>query len=527
MRTHTIKILLALLLTVSAVTAQAQKNVPKAPFDIVLENSRFLGVYDSPQAVQVALRVRNNQPMESTMPVRWELRRLPSGEVLDKGQITLTSPSGETSWTVLPFPKGAGYGLYEYTARSPDGKIHTESARAAVMRQPPGDREMDNLGFNIHVVGTGNALALRRLGVRWARIDFNWNFTTSRDGIPWGFFDKQVDIGDFYGLKLLPNLCYIPKWAEKPDGLFDPKDHADYVSKILTRYKGRLPAFDIWNEPPESMNKIWADDCKAVYEAARAADPNCKVTGLSVAANPGNPGGFFELLLPPASIGKYLDVFVWNNYPCPRNRRPEDTDKVGSVEELETWLPKIRDLTAGREVWSTEHGYSTCSEKTTDPKSPISPFIVTEKQQGDYIVRQLLLEFAYGLDRVFLYQLGADGDNFDDPEAQWGVTRNRDNGTSAKVAYVQIGNLVRELAGAKPVGVEKPAPDYRVARFRRGDVDVVAAWKIRDSGKLTFRVEKGYVSDPFGNRTPADGTVTLDISESPVFLVSRHVERVP
>ncbi|MCL5098626.1 MAG: hypothetical protein M1608_14070 [Candidatus Omnitrophica bacterium] len=502
---------------------QALAAETNCPLQTTIESSAFAGIYDSARAVSVFLKAKNNGQHGLDSVFNWELRRLPSMETLRQGRVAITAPPGQTVQTELPFPKNADYGLYEFTATAVAGKerITLEPARAAIMREPPKDREMDNLGFNIHVVNEEPAMLLRRLGVRWARIDFNWNFTTSRDGIPWDYFDKQVKTGEKYGLKLLPNFCYVPKWARKADGLFDPKDHADYISKLLTRYKGKFPAFCVWNEPDDTFNKVWPDDLKAIREAVEAADPHCKITGLAQAANPGNPGGYFKLLQPPYSIGTYLDAYDWHNYPAPRNRRPEASSKVDSVEDLETTVRQIRPLIAGKEVWLSEHGYTTCDPKYDD--AAIGPFAVTERQQGDYLVRQLLLEYGYGIDRVFIYQLGADG-TAGDPESQWGITRSRANGLSAKVAYVQVGNMVQELAGAVPIEVAKPLPDFRVARFRRGPTNVVAVWKIVGTGQLTFHISDGYLSDAFGNRTPENGTVRVDVSESPVFLVGKTVD---
>ncbi len=514
--------LLALILLASLAIGAGAEDA-KVPYQVSVDNNGFAGIYESPKSVSVVLKLKNNEQRDVRAVSDWELRTLPSGKAVTKGQSTLTAAPGTTAQAALPFPAKAPYGLYEFrvTSTVEGSKVETEPARVAIMRLPPKNREMDNLGFNIHVVYDEPSLLLRRLGVRWARIDFNWDFTTSRDGIPWDYFDKQVRIGEKHGLKMLPNFCYVPKWARKPDGLFDPKDHADYVTKLLTRYKGKFPAFCVWNEPDDSFSKIWPDDLKAIRAAVDATDPNCKITGLAQAANPGNPGGYFNLLLPPASIGRYLDAYDWHNYPAPRNRRPEESSKVDSVEELETYVPKIRSLVAGKEVWISEHGFTTCDPRYDD--ATIGPFAVTERQQGDYLVRQLMLEYAYGIDRVFIYQLGADGTG-GDSESQFGITRSRSNGLSAKVAYVQIGNMVREITGATPAGVEKRAPDYRVVRFRRGPTDVVAAWKIRRDGQLTFRMKSGYLSDPYGNRTMKSGTVTIDVSESPVFLVGNKVE---
>jgi hypothetical protein len=522
-RSSFLPIVVVLLMSMPAIGAQTQQSNVKAPYEITVENSRFAGIYESPKTVSVVLKLKNNEQRNLRAVSDWELCRLPSGETVAKGQLILTAAPGGTAQAALPFSVKAGYGLFEFRVTSvvEGARVKPEPARVSVMRIPPKDREMDNLGFNIHAVDEWKSLLLRRLGVRWARVDFSWDFAASPDNIPWGRFDIQVQVGEKYGMKLFPHTCCLPKWAVKPNGLFDPKEHADYIAKLLTRYKGKFPAIGVWNEPPVSFDNIWPDDLKEVRKTANAADPNCKIIGPGFATN---PQGCLNYLLPPLSIGKYIDGVDFHNYPAPRNRRPEESSKYDNcVEDLEKLVPKMRALVAGREVWISEHGFCTCDMEHNYEIAVISPLSLTEKQQGDYLVRQLMLEYAYGIDRVFIYQLGPDG-TAGDWESQLGITRGRSNGLSAKIAYVQIGNMIQEIAGATPVSVVKPAPDYRVVRFRRGSTEVVAVWKIRGSGKLTFRINSGYVSDPFGNRTPRNETAAFAISESPIFFVGKKVE---
>ncbi|MCL5098645.1 MAG: hypothetical protein M1608_14175 [Candidatus Omnitrophica bacterium] len=496
------------------------------PCTMTLENKAYAGIYESPKEVNVSLKVTNYQRHNLSVTSSWQLRQLPDGRVLSHNKLSLRARSNGSAQMTLPFDKGAGYGLYEYLVHtSAEGCGIESEARVAIMRPPPMDREMD-LGFTIHAAGEDNARLLRRLGLRWARVGWNWSaFSTSRDQVSWEPLDKQMEIAEKYGLKLFPILTYVPSWAKLEDGTFDPQDHADYVGRVLRRYKGKLPAFNVWNEPegPPATSaldhpKLWEADLKAVRQAARSADPNCKIVGLAMGANPGDTGGLFDLYLkPPISLGQYLDAYDWHNYPYPRNRRPELTSSVSSVDKLRESVPKIRDLVAGKEVWITEHGFSICSEKVTGGN-------VTEKQQGDYLVRQVILEFAYGIDKVFLYQLGPDGPG-EGFEEQLGITRFRSNGLSAKLAYVQIANMIHELAGAVPVEVEAFSPNIRVARFRRGSTDVVAAWTVqREIAKLNFRVEDGYQSDPFGNRITKQGSITVELTESPIFLAGKKIE---
>lgn len=515
------------------------------PFVATLQNQAYAGVYESPKEVNVSLSVNNYEDRELPVTATWQLRRLSDGKA-SQGKVSLNVAPKGSAQARLPFPGDAGYGLYEYRVRasSAAGDQIEAEARVAIMRAPPPDRQMDSLGFNVHVAGDDGARLLRRLGLRWVRVDWHWYLCEPQRGaVAWGFMDGQVKVAEQYGLKLFPifGAGSAPAWAQLPDDTFNPREHADYVRRVLERYKGKIPAFNVWNEPDPSVIKhpeLWLADVKAVHAAARAVDPNCKIVGLGMCANVGNPGHWhYPILNPPFSVGQYLDAYDWHPYPAPRNRRPEDANAIcDGVDSLKDAAPKIRALVAGKELWVSEFGFSVCKPLDSTAmnlkgeliiveaaKSPMYPLDVTEKQQGDYLARQVMLELAYGIDRIFLYQLGPDGTD-EGFEGQLGVTRLRPNGFSAKLAYVQIANLVQELAGVTPAGVEMPSPNIRVARFRRGDMDVVAAWTVRGTAKLNCRVIDGYQSDPFGNRTPRQGAITAELTESPIFLVGKKVE---
>jgi len=518
------------------------------PFVVMLQNDTYAGVYESPKEVNVSLKVINYEAHKLPVTATWQLRRLPDGKKLLQGEVSLDVASKGSAQARLPFPDDAGYGLYEYLlcTSANDHKIESE-ARAAIMRAPPQDRRMDNLGFNIHVAQDNYARLLCRLGLRWVRVDWHWYLCEpTRGEVLWWYLDGQVKVAEKYGLKLFPifGAGSAPAWAQLKDDTFNPQEHADYVRRVLERYQGKIPAFNVWNEPDPSVIKypeLWLADAKAIHKAARSVDPDIKIVGLGMCANVGDPGHWhYPPLNPPISLGRYLDVYDWHPYPAPRNRRPEETNNVcDGVDNLKNAVPKIRALVAGKELWVSEFGYSICEPLDSTAvnihgvlltveaaKSPMYPFDVTEKQQGDYLVRQVMLEFGYGIDKIFLYQIGPDGP-IGGFEGGLGITRRRPNGLSAKLAYVQIANMVQELAGATPVGVEIPSSNIRVVCFRRGSMDVVAAWTVRKTAKLNFQVTDGYESDPFGNRNTRQGAITVKLTESPIFLVGKNVEYRP
>ncbi len=538
-------VLCAVLTAVSPlIVGPAAGQPPPESVQAYLLDDAFAGIHASPLTVAVRLHAKARVDRALSVKAPWVLRRLPDGKTLGQGCVRLRAPSRGEAVARLPFPKRAGYGLFEYIVRTAavGGPATDLECRVTVMRDPPADREMDSLGLNIHVANNDTARLLRRMGVRWARVDWNWgDREPSRGNIAWDFLGGMVDVAERHGLKLFPVLTYVPPWARQPDGAFLPEDHASYVGRVLSRYRGKITAFNVWNEPegdsPTSATKnpaLWVADLKAVRQAALTADPNCKIVGIALSGNTGDPGSWnLPLLEPPHSIGQYLDAYDWHSYPAPRNRRPEGTERASSVDSLKEWTPRVRALVAGREVWITEHGYTTC-----DPRDPRvvelvrswpagAPFDVTEKQQGDYLVRQVLLELAHGIDRVFLYQLGPDGPG-GSTEDQFGITRARPGGRSTpdlscKVAYLQLAAMVQEIAGTQAVRVELPAPAVRVARFRRGDTDVVAVWTVEGAADLRFRMRSGYLSDPYGNRTTQRGSFAVRATESPIFLVGSDI----
>ncbi len=502
---------------------------------VSLGNAGFAGIYNS--SGQAKLSVYLIKPAQNgfVWTFDYTISQMPSGNCVARGAISLQASADPVTRKPIPFPRNLPYGLYEVKGRMRG--IATEyEARVAIMPPAPLGREMDNLGFSIHVAKEDNAKLLRRIGVRWARVDWNWGDRGFAPGmVAWDFTDPMMAVADKYGLKLFPVMAYIPNWAKKPDGAFDPDQHAAFVKQVLSRYRGRIPAFNVWNEPehgPISAAErpdLWEADLKAVRKAAREADPQCKIVGLALSANPGDPGGWFDSLLgPPYSLGQYLDVYDWHNYPAPRGRKPEERSIVSSVDDIGSWIPKVRERVAGGGVWITEHGYTTCDPDNAQVKElskavpQLAPWPVTEKQQGDYLTRQLLIELASGMDKVFLYQLGPDYSG-GGTEDQFGITRIRDNGISPKLAYVQIGALIREIAAAKPAGVTRPTEQIRTAWFQRGRLKIAAVWVVGGTSNATFQVTNGYICDPYGNRKPASGEITIPLTESPVYVVGTTV----
>ncbi len=149
-------------------------------------------------------------------------------------------------------------------------------------------------------------------GFHWLRQEFPWedieihgkgDFIDRRHDPPrsaWEKYDHIVDLAEKYGLELIVRLSNPPAWSRAQGDAVGPyappdnfQDFADFVYAVVSRYKGRVRYYQIWNEPniypewgeqpvnPEAYTQL----LKAAATAARQADPNVVIIAGALAAN--------------------------------------------------------------------------------------------------------------------------------------------------------------------------------------------------------------------------------------------------
>ncbi|HEV7664547.1 MAG TPA: hypothetical protein VGQ62_13495, partial [Chloroflexota bacterium] len=157
----------------------------------------------------------------------------------------------------------------------------------------------------VHVFLWGNApttardLQLARDGgFHWVKQRFEWRNIEGKNkgSFEWNEPDRIVDAIQQSGLKIVARVDNQPKWASStitwpasgpPD---NPTDWSDYLTALATRYKGRIQAYEIWNEP--NLDREWGDKkpdpaayavmLKASYAAIKAADPQALVVSAGM-----------------------------------------------------------------------------------------------------------------------------------------------------------------------------------------------------------------------------------------------------
>lgn len=204
-------------------------------------------------------------------------------------------------------------------------------------------------GYGMNVASTQGIQQTAQMGFEWVRI----------------YFPEQVDEARRRGLKVLLLLG----WEA---ALTDVQAWGDYVESIVRRYRGRVDAYQIANEP--NLAKMWhkpkhADPAEYVaylreaYLRAKAADPNCVIVSAGLAVN----GGMGDLAMDDvqflrgmyaAGAGAYFDAL--GSHPYGFAYAPEDNASnpihcFRRVEEHRAVMVQHGD--GAKPIWLTEFGW--------------------------------------------------------------------------------------------------------------------------------------------------------------------------
>jgi hypothetical protein len=257
---------------------------------------------------------------------------------------------------------------------------------------------------------------LRAAGVTWIRQQLPWEqiepvakgqTTDPRFGnSTWAKFDDIVERASGLGLQLILRLDTSPRWALPPDavdGLGPPildVDYWDFVGQVATRYRGRVAAYQIWNEP--NLNSEWggrtpdaaayARLLRGATERIHAVDPSARVLMAALAPTlTENADALNELIylqqLYDAGVRGAFDIMAVQVYGLrggPDDPRIDRSDVTFSRPSLIRQLME-RNGDGATPAWATEMGWN-----VNPPDLPEQRFgRVTPSLQARYTVRAI------------------------------------------------------------------------------------------------------------------------------------------
>jgi len=311
------------------------------------------------------------------------------------------------------------------------------------------------------------ALRLWDSGVRWADIEPQpglWNFT---------LFDAYVDSAALHGASVLYTLGSTPRWASaRPDeaGPYGPgcaaeparmTDWIAYVRQVVSRYRGRIQAYELWNEPifadiarDRGAPGFFSGRVATLVEMARHAravidelDPAAKL------ATPGLVNGVDRLQLFLDAGGALLvDAVAYHFYSDGTPRFVTQVDDVRRVMR--------RCGVASKPLWNTECGVD-------DGESPA------------LLAQLLLLGAAQRVERFYYYA-------WDDEYT--GMLAAGPSARARTAAYAQAQGWLQGTTVSPPERL--PAGVLRI-RARRGEERLAFLWAERES-RLTQPAPTGW-----------------------------------
>lgn len=255
---------------------------------------------------------------------------------------------------------------------------------------------------------------VREMGFTWVKQKFAWR---EIEGIEKGQFDWYrtdyiVDEVEKAGLKLLVRLDQQPYWSEPADNQWqsngppgDLQDYADFCGAVAARYRGRIGAYQVWNEP--NLNREWGNRppdpaaytelLAACYTAIKAADPAAIIVSAGLAPTGTDtaeamPDTRFLQGMYDAGAAAYFDVLGVN---APGYKAPPELDPAAAeaaeygggrwfafrhVEDMRALMVANGD--GRKQVAVLEMGW------TLDEVNPDYAWhAVDEATQADYLVR--------------------------------------------------------------------------------------------------------------------------------------------
>lgn len=217
--------------------------------------------------------------------------------------------------------------------------------------------------YSDHQLARQQFQLMRDAGIRWARTDFDWTTVQPRQEGPWDFsmIDRTVQMAEDAGITILPILAYDVAWASPAYKHLDL--WRQYVRKTVTRYKGRLTYWEVWNEP--DLVQFWKDTpdpanytrlLKAAYEEIKAVDPDAVVLLGGLAGLPWDYiNGIYD-----AGGGAFFDIMNVHPYCYPQT--PEAAKISDDLLRLRRLMVERGD--ADKPVWITEIGWPTHQNDT-------------------------------------------------------------------------------------------------------------------------------------------------------------------
>jgi arabinogalactan endo-1,4-beta-galactosidase len=274
--------------------------------------------------------------------------------------------------------------------------------------------------FGLHVQDPHGTAIWPNVGVGGVRLFdnyVNWANLEPKKG-EWHFedLDRLVNKARENGADVLLVLGQTPSWASArpnesspyfPGNAAEPADIEDwkqYVRTVATRYRGKISAYEIWNEA--NLKMFWSGNFikmaeleREAYKVLKSIDPSITVVSASLTLTTKQTlNDYFS-----AGNGKFADVIGYHFY----------TPEYPPEPIFLKYMPYLRDALdkyglGTKPIWNTETGWLISEDDGHFSDGRISTLWKTwarptPEQAAGYVIRALLIERLAGIKRFYWY----------------------------------------------------------------------------------------------------------------------------
>ena len=498
------------------------------------EPDRPMTAYQVGETPVITLRAAGGDP--AARAVDWTLSDS-LGQQLRTGHASMTSTS-----TRLPLD-GLPVGWYQFRWHAPWAQNRMTDVVNMSVVPPIGRQDGDASPWGIHVEGSSIGVKkMQLLGVHWLRINNPlWTKWTAvePEKDKWIFPDESVDLFTKAGLGIVGDLDRTPLWAssnpadDRPTSdymgskSYLPANWSDwetYVRRMVSRYKGQIKYWEIWNEPDivfltppagETNEQAYLQLLEHAVPIIKKENPDALVLGspayiLHKRANPqGYQPDFTDRLIDDGGM-KWLDVVGVHTYFARNERLFDDPPRLAKLDTIRAAMKA-----AGKKpvLWESEWGIVGFTLPCNDVRLPTG-----NQMTGDEVAREIVAwnvaQLAAGLEKLFPYDAE---DNFYLP---FQVTKYYFDYRQPRPVFTAYAILTKVLDGLRYDADDSQVQESgRVIAFKgpAGEVRVAYA----QLGKsFTLPLPAGTVAVDYMGREVAATGGQLEVKEGPIYFAA-------
>jgi len=267
----------------------------------------------------------------------------------------------------------------------------------------------------------------------WDTDDTRWSkLEPARGKFYWSGLDRWLTLAEKHRVQVVYTFGRVPAWANDGKAQSVPPTNLDdwdtFVRAIVRHAKGRIGAWELWNEPNDP--KFWTGDMKTLiqmseraYRIIKSEQPDAIVLTPSATWHEGMSASQWFKLYFAAGGGKFADVIAFHGYV---GLAPE-----ALTREIDHIRQAARNASVDKPIWDTESSWG-MDTKMVDPTS-----------QAAFLARSYVIHVSQGVHRFYWYAWdGSDGRSASNES--WGTLWDRDGLRLAGRALKTVSTWLQE-----------------------------------------------------------------------------------